>query len=220
MKDIYTTQLTKTDIELNAHREMVGGLWDEIGGLHLTFLVNEGLLPSHDVLDIGCGCLRGGIPLIRYLENYRYYGIDKNKSLVQAGQIELRKYDLTDKDPYLIVNDQFLIGNIKKRFKYIISVSLFTHLTLDAIDSCLKLVREYLSSSGTYFSSFFLAPSPQYSDSITQDKKGKQSHLDRPPYHYSLVELKQIANRNGLETVYLGEWGHPRNQKMIAFKLA
>ncbi len=38
----------------------VGGMWEEIGRLQFVFLVEKGLQPHHEMLDIGCGTLRGG----------------------------------------------------------------------------------------------------------------------------------------------------------------
>ena len=53
---------------------MVGGMWDEIGRLQFEFLRARGLKADHWLLDIGCGCLRGGIHAIKYLKTGNYYG--------------------------------------------------------------------------------------------------------------------------------------------------
>ena len=62
----------------DAHREQVGGLWDEVGALQIDFLRAQGLRPPDTLLDVGCGCLRGGVHLVGYLEPGRYYGIDRD----------------------------------------------------------------------------------------------------------------------------------------------
>jgi hypothetical protein len=41
------------------HRDVVGGMWDDIGKLQFDFLCDHGLRPSCRLIDIGCGCLRG-----------------------------------------------------------------------------------------------------------------------------------------------------------------
>ncbi len=70
----YFKELTKQDIDNNVHRNFVGGLWDALGQLQLEFLINSGLQPNHKLLDIGCGCLRGGVHyVIKYL---KYSGTD------------------------------------------------------------------------------------------------------------------------------------------------
>ena len=56
------------------HRDVIGGLWEELGQLQLDFMIREGLKPHHKLLDIGCGSLRGGIHYIRYLDVGNYVG--------------------------------------------------------------------------------------------------------------------------------------------------
>ena len=51
----YNRQLTQEQINAGIHRDMVGGMWDEIGRLQFEFLRARGLKPNHRLLDIGCG---------------------------------------------------------------------------------------------------------------------------------------------------------------------
>src|SRR6516164_2727494 len=67
------------------YRELVGGSWDEIGQLQLDFLVARGLMPHHRLLDVGCGSLRAGVKVVRYLDPGHYAGIDLHESLLDAG---------------------------------------------------------------------------------------------------------------------------------------
>src|SRR6185436_21166804 len=90
-----------------AHRELVGGLWEEVGALQFAYLKGRGLLPSHRLLDIGCGALRGGLHFIRYLDTGNYYGMDVNASLIEAGRRELDEANLADRTPHLLVTDGF-----------------------------------------------------------------------------------------------------------------
>ena len=78
----YDQQLTQERINAGIHRDMVGGRWDEIGRLQFDFLRARGLKPAHRPLDIGCGCLRGGIHAIKYLDAGNYYGLDINCWLI------------------------------------------------------------------------------------------------------------------------------------------
>src|SRR5262245_52171544 len=68
---------------------MVGppGAWQATARFQLAFLRRMGLRPSHRVLDIGCGPLRGGLPLIRYLDRGRYTGIEvRGEALAEAAE--------------------------------------------------------------------------------------------------------------------------------------
>ena len=87
----YGRQLTDSEIRSGGHREFVGGMWEEIGSLQFDFLKKSGLTPLHRLVDIGCGCLRGGVYFVPYLEKSHYYGIDINASLIEAGRKELFK---------------------------------------------------------------------------------------------------------------------------------
>src|SRR5215472_262077 len=85
----------EAEVRAGRHRECVGGLWEEVGQLQLDFLVAQGLMPHHRLLDIGCGSLRGGVKLIRYLCAGHYAGIDLHESLLNAGyEIELAREGL------------------------------------------------------------------------------------------------------------------------------
>src|ERR1043165_9261696 len=93
----YTRQLTRKEIAKGEHRNFVGGFWHEIGNLQFEFLLGQGLLPSHKLVDIGCGALRCGLPIIRYLEKGTYFGLDINASLIEAAKSELSLAELTSK---------------------------------------------------------------------------------------------------------------------------
>lgn len=72
-------------IEERGHRDYVGGLWDEIGQLQFSFLLDKGLQPDSFLLDIACGSLRLGVKAIPYLRPSHYLGIEKESGLVKAG---------------------------------------------------------------------------------------------------------------------------------------
>src|SRR5277367_14092 len=74
----YGRQLNADEVAAGDHRQFVGGMWDEIGALQFEFLKKEGLLPRHCLIDIGCGCMRGGVHFAQYLDKGKYHGIDIN----------------------------------------------------------------------------------------------------------------------------------------------
>src|ERR1700682_2262588 len=103
----YARQLSNAEIDAKEHRDLVGGLWEEIGTLQFEYLKGRGLRPSHRLLDLGCGALRGGLHFIRYLSAGNYYGIDVNASLIEAGKRELIEAGLVDRKPNLLVTEGF-----------------------------------------------------------------------------------------------------------------
>lgn len=215
----YSKQLSTIEIEKKLHRSFVGGLWDEIGDLQLNFLKKQGLKPDHKLLDIGCGSLRGGVKFISYLNKGNYYGIDINKSLIEAGKLEIKEANLAEKEANLIVDDKFSIDKFNERFEFMLSVSLFTHLNSNIIIRCLKMARESLTENGRYFTTFFEAPYSAHIKQIKQTPDGIYTNYDSDPFHYSKEELEYIALIAELNLEIIGDWGHPRNQKMAAFSL-
>jgi SAM-dependent methyltransferase len=211
----YDRQLTQEEILAGEHRTLTGGLWSEIGRLQLQFLQQNGLLPDHRLLDIGCGALRCGIPIIEYLDTGNYYGLDLNASLVEAGKRELEQKELISKQPYLLVNDKFEFDRFGKTFDFAIGQSLFTHLDMNLIVRCLVQARKLLKPAGRFFATFFLAPFPGHLATIKHQPGGIITNFDADPFHYSFCEMEWLTGIAGLSAKLIGDWNHPRNQKMI-----
>ena len=87
-------------VKAGQHREVIGGLWDQMGQLQLDFMQARGLQPAQQFLDLGCGSLRGGVQFVRYLQPGHYYGLDNNQSLLDAGyDVELATAGLQGRLP-------------------------------------------------------------------------------------------------------------------------
>jgi len=218
INDYYKRQLTREEIAAGEHRNFVGGLWREIGVLQFEFLRRNGLLPHHKLLDIGCGSLRCGIPIIENLDSGNYYGIDINASLIEAGGHELNQEGLTSKKPHLLVNDKFEFDRFGVSFDFAIAQSVFTHLDMNLIVRCFVQARRVLKTDGRFFSTFFLAPSPGHIDSIEHQPGGVVTNFDTDPFHYSFSEIQWLANISGLSATLIGDWNHPRSQRMIELR--
>ena len=61
-------------------------IWEKQGEEILQQLIDLGLRPSDVVVDYGCGTLREGIHLIRYLDAGRYIGLDIDERVLNAGR--------------------------------------------------------------------------------------------------------------------------------------
>lgn len=217
--NVYHRALNEEQIARKEHRSFVGGMWDEIGALQLDFMKGRGLEPDHDFLDVGCGALRGGVHFVRYLEAGRYYGLDLNPSLLKAGELELEEAGLARKDVTLLASDKFEAGRFGVAFDRAIAVSLLTHLPLNHIVRCLTEVGRALKSEGEFYATFFEAPSSAHLEPIQQWEE-IYSRYDSDPFHYSFSEMEWAAGISGLRVELIGEWGHPRNQRMLLFRRA
>ena len=218
--NIYNKELDSNELSQKKYRSFVGGLWKELGELQLEFLINKGLQKEDNVLDLGCGALRGGIRIIRFLEKEHYYGLDINHSLIKAAKIEIKENNLEEKKPKLALSNNFDASGFGVQFDVILSVSLFTHLPFSKICECLKNIQDTLKPKGRYFTSFFEAEKRQFSDAIIQKPTSTVTYPDQDPFHQTFESFEKLAVSIGLQVDYVGDWKHPRNQKMLCFTKA
>ena len=209
----------------NDHRSFVGGAWDEIGALELKFLKQHGLSTSHTLLDVGCGALRGGVHLVRYLDANLYYGIDLNPHLLDSGyEKELTPLGLASKLPrsHLAASAHFDASQFGVRFDYALSVSVWTHLPLKAVEESLRKVGGVLAHPhGKFYATFYACPEDMPIDSQILQYSGNGekivSHGDKDWFHFKVSTLRKAARRAGLRMRMIGKWGHPRHQLMAEF---
>jgi len=214
----YGRQLTEEEIRTGGHRQYVGGAWEEIGLLQFEYLCQQGLRPQHFLLDVGCGALRGGLHFTRYLEESHYYGIDINASLIEAGERELREAGLVYKRPQLAVSRKFEFSQFGRQFDFALAQSVFTHLPFNHILRCLIEIRKVLSPSGTFYATFFEAPESGHLAEIAHPG-GALTHYDEDAYHQSWEEVQWMAKVARMQVKLIGDWQHPRNQRILAFSL-
>jgi hypothetical protein len=71
-----------------------------VGRSHLVALLGEGLAPDSTVLEIGCGCLRTGAWLVKFLDPGRYHGLEPVWQRVEYGlQCLLTREEIEFKRP-------------------------------------------------------------------------------------------------------------------------
>jgi len=214
----YSRQLTAGEIASGEHRLAVGGLWDEMGKLQCDFLVARGLRPEHRFIDVGCGALRGGVHFAKYLAPGHYYGLDVNASLIEAGRREVESAGLSDRKVHLLVNDRFELFQFNVQFDYGIAQSVFTHLVLNHIVSCLIQVKRVLAPRGSFYATYFEAAEPAHLETIVHSPGGIKTRYDADPFHYSFEEMSMAARLASLAIERIGDWAHPRAQKMLRFQ--
>lgn len=213
----YDKKLNLLEIALGRHRSWVGGKWDTVGPLQIEFMKTQGLLAHHTLLDIGCGCFRGGQYFIDYLDRGNYYGIDINASILNAGLGDLKKAGRLLKQPHTLINGNFEFHKFNVTFDFAVAISVFTHINLNHIGRCLVELRKVLKPKGVAFISFFQADHPiQISES--RKRAGlRTTHYDSDPYHYSFEEIAWMATNADLHVELIEDWNHPGNQGMLKF---
>ena len=85
-------------VKMWGHRQYVGGVdsesWYGIGKRQYHFLVANGLESKHRFLDVACGALRLGQYLIPMLDPEKYYGLEAEPGLIEAGIRDEILFDL------------------------------------------------------------------------------------------------------------------------------
>ncbi|MBN2303471.1 MAG: class I SAM-dependent methyltransferase [Anaerolineae bacterium] len=203
-----------------AHRKAVGAGWDEIGPFQFDFLVSQGLQPEHYLLDVGCGSLRGGVHFVRYLEDGHYYGIDAQQWLLDAArEIELPQAGLADRTVHLLCRDDFDASSFGVRFDYALAQSVYSHLPWNSIYRSLVNVQKVLKPGGRFYATFFEDQGGQHKITpFHHERGGRITYPDQDPYHYEFDVFEDLARRVGLQVAYIGDWNHPRDQKMMVFR--
>ena len=191
------------------HRQYVGGFWTQIGLLQFNFLQAQGLMPSHCLLDIGCGALRGGVHFIPYLDPGNYLGLDCNQSLIEHGiaqELGIPAYE--ERKPIFVVSDCFEFNRFPKIPHFSIAQSLFTHLVAADICLCLANLRNFVANNHVLFATFYGGLSA-HNPKISHSQKG---------FHYTPGEMEGFGRVTGWKSTYIGHWWHPRHQMMIKYE--
>jgi hypothetical protein len=204
----------RSAVQQGRHREVIGGMWDQIGRLQFDFMLSQGLVPSFRLIDLGCGCLRGGVHFVRYLDVNNYFGLDSNQSLLDAGyDIELATAGLQAKiaRENLICSDDFNLQSVEGGFDFAIAQSLFTHLPVNSIRLCLVRLAEKLKTGGALYATFFEAPeSLPYGEALVHDPGGVTTFDAKDPYHYRANDIERLCGGLPWRLSVIGEWQHPR----------
>ncbi|MDJ1008948.1 MAG: class I SAM-dependent methyltransferase [Paracoccaceae bacterium] len=96
LRETYIASLTPDEIEATGARLGAGArhprawvgpphVYDLIGANQFQLLLDLGLRDYHRFLDVGCGSLRLGRLVIAHLLNDRYFGVEPEKDILDAG---------------------------------------------------------------------------------------------------------------------------------------
>jgi cyclopropane fatty-acyl-phospholipid synthase-like methyltransferase len=212
-------------------RSLTGDHWNVFGPLQISFLKSVGLEKHHKLLDVGCGCFRGGIHIGEYLDKNNYYGLDINEHFIKNGyNDEIVRVNLNDKIPKhnIIITDHYDATPFNETFDFAWSLSLWTHLTITECKKCLIKVMEVLKPQGTYYTTFFLVDESDYAirvnlkSELPEDKgilKSIPTFHNKDPYHMTLKQIEQLAESVGatFRIIRWNEWGMLRKHDIAVF---
>lgn len=125
------------------------------------FLTSRGLQPEHRLLDIGCGTLRGGIPLIEYLQTSHYTGVEARAEVLEEGRKELADSGLEHKHPLLIHAAHPAQIQPEAPFDFAWAFSVLIHMPDEVVDAYLGFVSDELAEDGEFYANVALGDRPE-----------------------------------------------------------
>lgn len=169
------------------------GQFDNHRTFQIEMLKQQGLLPYHRFLELGCGPLTAAIPVIDYLDTGHYVGVDIRSSVLGMGWREIGKNNLARKNPRLICSDNFGSDFIsaERAFDFVYSFSVLFHLNDELLDRYFATVSRRLSSDGKCIANI--------NTHLDSDK-----WLEFPFLKRSIEDYRVIALKHGLQTSDLG----------------
>ena len=132
--------------------------FEEEGRLQLGTLLRLGLRPQSKLLDIGCGCLRGGYWLIHFLDAGCYFGIEPHRQRLELGLSLLLEPGLAAaKRPRFDSNADFDIAVFGERFDVFLARSNWTHASKPQIQRMLDGFRRDGAPGALFLTSYLPA---------------------------------------------------------------
>jgi SAM-dependent methyltransferase len=138
--------------------DFLGGppeLFDPAGREQLIVLLEHGLQYTSKVLDIGCGCLRGGRWIIPILEPGHYFGIEPQFHMVAKGLERFVDPKIVEiKTPRFDYNDRFDFSVFGETFTHFMARSIWTHASKHHIETMLDGVARWGEPGAIMLTSF------------------------------------------------------------------
>jgi len=171
------------------------GLWELKRNFQIDFLKRVGLQPCHVFVDLGCGTLRGGIPMIRYLDPGKYYGIELRPEVLAEAQRELREEGLEQKQPTLICSNDMATLELSVRFDCAWAYSVLFHMSEPAIEDCFRFLERYLQPGACLYANV----------NIGSRKSGHWKEF--PVIWRSMDAYRELAARHAMSVEDIGSTG-------------
>ena len=153
------------------------------------------------VLDLGCGALRGGVRYVKYLNANNYYGLDLNQHLLDAGynkEIVPAHLETPERAPR---RRRWVRGcrpfpGVK--FDFVISVSVWIHLTIDSIKPGVDAALELLFDEAVGEIAAAKLREIEKEESLANLRElTDEERTDTLKKHHDRIEKAKIANRRG-----------------------
>lgn len=189
------TKLIRLFLSKEAKRHQLVGnpkYWRLKQSFQIEFLKQRGLKADHYLLDLGSGTLRGGVPIIKYLDQGHYYGIEVRQDVLEEGRREAIEQGLAIKSPQLIHFLDFDDLDLDVKFNVIFAFSVLIHMTDEIVEKGFQFVARHLKPGGVFYAN------------VNLDKAGNGFWQGFPVMHKDVSFYEKLASDNGLSLESLG----------------
>ena len=167
-------------------------LWEMKRKFQIDYLRAQGLRPEHVLLDIGCGTLRGGIPLIDYLQPGHYHGVETRAEVLDEGRRELQEAGLSGKAPVLWVSEDLGGEEREHRYNWARAFSVLIHMPDAVAEGTLSFLGRHLVDDG------------QFHANVNLGERREGNWQGFPVVWRSLDFYRDMAARHGLQVEDVG----------------
>lgn len=172
-------------------KSAVGSVVDSVGERQLRRLKMHGMMPEHTLFDLGCGRLRGGIHMIKYLNDKNYTGNDISQDILEVAHEVLEETSLDKKEPFLYYTNDLNFDEVAgKTFDYLHAQSVLTHMPPEDIEELLKNISKIMHADSKFLTTFFMSKGEK-KDQIYPSNQ-------RRNFHYPFSWIKKCCEDRGL----------------------
>jgi len=185
---------------------MVGplGYWHALQKYHFKLLRERGLKPEHTLLDIGCGPLQAGIPLIRFLRPGGYVGLDIDPSRISVAESQIAKHRLTSKRPWVFQSSTLGDAELgERRFDYMWASQILCYFRDAEMNQLFSMLKHRLNPGGRLLGDTF---APDHYEFTNPERPGDY-------VRHTIESLSAQAETHGLLVRSLGrigDYGYPK----------
>jgi ABC-type polysaccharide/polyol phosphate transport system ATPase subunit len=173
------------------HREAMGMSWEALGPWAVTFLRSQGLERDHFFLDVGCGSLPVALHLLPLLDQARYWGVDTDRTLFEAGvRFELGRAGVVADRGHFLINQQFDLSDCPYGFSLALAHSLARRLPVDEFGRAVASAVGHLAPGGRLF--------------VAVPREA----------HAHVASLERLASTMGVPLESIDHAGHPAGDRL------
>ena len=125
-------------------------LWRMKREFQFEFLKRMGLERGQRLLDLGCGTLRGGLPVIEFLEPGHYTGVDVRADVLDEARAELEEARLAHRAPQLVLAGDLGELELPERFDWVWAFSVLIHMDDAVLERAFAFVARQLAPRGVF----------------------------------------------------------------------